>query len=59
MSNKDKEEGKIPAWQVKGFDSVIHYRSWLHFNGLVSEEIMYDHVYQDQFTGKTVNIEDY
>ena len=23
MSKKDKEEGKIPAWQAKGFDSVI------------------------------------
>lgn len=53
------KQAKIPAWQAKGFDSVTHYRSWLHFNGLVSEEIMYDHVYQNQFTGETVNIEDY
>ena len=56
MENKKQS---VPSWKAKGFDSVIHYRSWLYFNSLVSEEIMYDQVYQDQFTGKTVNIEDY
>ena len=59
MSKKEKVEGKIPAWEMKGFSSKQHYAGFLWFNGLVSEEIMYDHVYQDQFTGKTVNIEDY
>ena len=59
MSKKEKEEGKIPAWQLKGFECKKSYQGWLYFNGLVSEEIMYDQVYQDQFTGKTVNIEDY
>lgn len=58
MSKKEKE-GKIPTWQLKGFECKKSYQGWLYFNGLVSEEIMYDHVYQDQFTGKTVNIEDY
>jgi hypothetical protein len=55
----ENKKQPVPSWKAKGFDSVIHYRSWLYFNGLVSEEIMYDHIYQDQFTGKTVNIEDY
>ncbi len=59
MSKKEKEEGKIPTWQLKGFECKKSYQGWLYFNGLVSEEIMYDHVYQDQFTGKTINIEDY
>mgnify|MGYP003591377998 CR=1 FL=1 len=59
MSKKEKEEGKIPTWQLKGFECKKSYQGWLYFNGLVSEEIMYDQVYQDQFTGKTVNIEDY
>lgn len=58
MSKKEKE-GKIPTWQLKGFECKKSYQGWLYFNGLVSEEIMYDQVYQDQFTGKTVNIEDY
>ena len=59
MSKKEKEEGKIPTWQLKGFECKKSYQGWLYFNSLVSEEIMYDQVYQDQFTGKTVNIEDY
>ena len=59
MSKKEKVEGKIPTWQLKGFECKKSYQGWLYFNGLVSEEIMYDQVYQDQFTGKTVNIEDY
>ena len=59
MGKKDKEEGKIPAWQLRGFECKKSYQGWLYFNGLVSEEIMYDQAYQDQFTGKIVNIEDY
>ena len=59
MSKKDKEECKIPAWQAKGFECKKSYQGWLYFNGLVSEEATYDNIYQDAFTGKTVNIEDY
>ena len=59
MSKKEKEEGKIPTWQLKGFECKKSYQGWLYFNGLVSEESTYDNIYQDAFTGKTINIEDY
>ena len=59
MSKKEKVEGKIPAWEMKGFECKKSYQGWLYFNGLVSEEATYDNIYQDAFTGKTVNIEDY
>lgn len=54
-----KEECKIPVWQLKGFECKKSYQGWLYFNGLVSEEATYDNIYQDAFTGKTINIEDY
>ena len=60
MSKKEKEEGKIPAWQAKGFECKKSYQGWLYFNNLVSEEHSFDDVYQNSFTGETINItEDY
>ncbi len=57
---KDKKECQTtPVWQQKGFSSKQHYSGFLWFNGLVSEESTYDSVYKNQFTGETVNIEDY
>lgn len=58
MSKKDKE-CQVPVWQQKGFFSRQHYAGFLWFNGFVSEEAIYDSVYKNQFTGETVNIEEY
>lgn len=52
MGKKEKEESKIQAWQLKGFECKKSYQGWLYFNGLVSEEATYDNIYQDAFTGK-------
>ena len=58
---KDKKEDRsIPVWKQKGFFSKQHYSGFLWFNGLSSEESTYDNVYQNSFTGETINIaEDY
>jgi hypothetical protein len=58
---KDKKEGHaFPMWKTKGFECKKSYQGWLYFNNLVSEEHSFDDVYQNSFTGETINItEDY
>jgi hypothetical protein len=57
---KEKECQAVPVWKQKGFFSKQHYSGFLWFNGLSSEESTYDDVYQNSFTGETINIvEDY
>lgn len=57
---KDKKEDQPSLWKIKGFECKKSYQGWLYFNNLVSEESTYDNVYQNSFTGETINItEDY
>lgn len=59
MKNK-KECQADPMWKTKGFECKKSYQGWLYFNNLVSEEHSFDDVYQNSFTGETINIaEDY
>lgn len=57
---KDKKEDQACLWKTKGFECKKSYQGWLYFNNLVSEEHSFDDVYQNSFTGETINIaEDY
>lgn len=57
---KDKKEDQAYLWKIKGFECKKSYQGWLYFNNLVSEEHSFDDVYQNSFTGETINIvEDY
>lgn len=48
MKNKE-------SWKNKGFNSVIEYRGWLMFNGLVSSENSLDNNYYNDFNSEHLN----
>lgn len=46
---------KKESWKNKGFNSVIEYRGWLMFNGLVSTENSLDNNYYNEFNSEHLN----